>query len=141
MDGKTMKNIKELLSEANLKNTKGRVSVLSVLSDAHRPLTIEEVSNRLKEKVHFVTLYRMFKQFVDSEIVYQTDLRKGKVYYELQQEHHHHIICTQCERQEEITSCLKLIEEYALKNSLHFRTIQSHALEFFSVCNTCSSIK
>jgi Fe2+ or Zn2+ uptake regulation protein len=130
--------IHTLLDKAGLKRTKGRVAVLGVLLSKSKPLTIEEIEKGLSIKIHMVTLYRMLRQFVQKNIVYQTDLRTGKAYYELQQEHHHHIVCTVCGVQEEVKACITNLQKNIQKEAKHFDTIDTHSLEFFGVCTKCT---
>jgi len=139
MNQNTHQRAREVLVDTKLKQTKGRIATLVILLKAKNPLTIEDIQSRSTDEVHFVTLYRMLKQFVDVGIVYQTDLRKGKAYYELQNSHHHHITCTTCGTQEEITSCLNDVQKKALQQSRQFKGIHSHMLEFFSVCMACDN--
>ncbi len=127
------------LDRAKLKHTKARFAVLSVLLEARSPLTIEDIQRQLKVKVHTVTLYRMLKKFVESGIVYQTDLRTGKAYYEFQKEHHHHVTCTDCGLQEEVKTCVARLQNNAQKETKNFKNINTHSLEFFGVCNKCTS--
>ncbi len=133
----TANEIDSLLETSGLKRTRGRIAVLHALRKAHKPIAIEDLHTSLTEPIHFVTLYRMLKQFVDAGIVYQTDLRSGKAYYELQREHHHHITCTKCGHQEEFSICANPLLNDISKKSKDFEDITSHTFELFSVCNSC----
>lgn len=139
MKEKDQKSICNMLCDAKLKHTNGRISVLHILLKAKGPLTIEEIQKQLKENVHTVTLYRMLRQFVEKGIVYQTDLRTGKAYYELQREHHHHVTCTNCGLQEEVKACVARLQKNAEKEVKNFTSISTHSLEFFGVCDKCAS--
>ncbi len=127
-----------LLAERGLKRTSTRVHVLAELMRAHEPLSIDVLTKRVPD-VHMVTLYRMLERFVEEGIVYQTDFRNGKAWFEFQPHHHHHITCTGCGRTEDIDICIKKEEENALRASRHFTSVKSHILEFFGRCRTCKT--
>lgn len=127
-----------LLAQYGFKVTKQRRAVLTYLIDAHKPCSIESLSHAVPS-VNQVTLYRMLKQFVDVGLVYQTDFRSGKAYFEFQTHHHHHIVCTSCGAQEAVDACLpaSFVEQVA-NGSKEFRTVMHHTLEFFGTCKRCT---
>ncbi len=130
--------VEKILQKSGLKKTKGRVQILGLLVNANKPLSIEEIECLVGTDVHFVTLYRMLHQFAKSGIVYQTDLRKGKVHYELQKKHHHHIVCSICGVQEDVPMCMDALQASVASRSKKFNAIDNHVLEFFGVCKKCS---
>lgn len=126
----------EFLKLHGLKITTTRTDVLDTLRDAHKPMTAEMLQVLLGAKVNPATTYRTLQIFVEKGLVYQTNFRDGKAYYEYQDHHHHHVICTQCGIKEETNVCL---DTKKLARSLeNFKTLNSHILEFFGVCKTCS---
>lgn len=132
--------VTEVLESVGLRATPQRVAILEVLRRAGEPLSIDAIETRVKGKANYVTLYRVLKQCVDAGIVYQTDFRSGKAYYELQHgdHHHHHITCTSCGKRVE-THCNQQQYEAALSQaSDEFSTITSHTLEFFGICTSCA---
>ncbi|QSH39471.1 transcriptional repressor [Candidatus Kaiserbacteria bacterium] len=130
--------VERILQGSGLKKTKGRVQVLGILINARNPMSIEEIECLVGTDIHFVTLYRMLRQFSKSGIVYQTDLRKGKVHYELQKKHHHHIVCTSCGIQEDVPMCMDDVQASIARQSKRFNVIDNHVLEFFGICKKCS---
>ncbi|MFA7193446.1 MAG: Fur family transcriptional regulator [Candidatus Paceibacterota bacterium] len=137
---KIVKNIRQILKDADLKITKNRLSVLELLISNSKPLSVEDIFKKLK-KADQVTIYRILNQFVLKDIVYQTDFRSGKAYFEFQDHHHHHIICKGCGDLEEVEICLpeNFIKKIQ-KNSTKFKKVSDHALEFFGTCGKCSNI-
>jgi Fe2+ or Zn2+ uptake regulation protein len=133
---------KNALKEVSVTPTKQRVAVLSALMGSAGPITIDQLEKKVKNSVNYVTLYRILKLFVDKNLVYQTDFREGKAYFEYQEDghHHHHIVCTKCGHKEKTNDCHET-DSYAhvLRQSRKFKLITSHSLEFFGICNTCSS--
>lgn len=133
--------IEKLLKDSNLKVTKRRVAVFSVLTSINEPLSIDAIFIALPVKMNKTTLYRILHTYATMGLVYQTDFRDGKAYFEFQNKHHHHIICTKCGTREGIASCTfgDLIPLFT-KTSKKFKTVTSHTLEFFGICKKCSSL-
>ncbi len=130
----------DILKEKSLKVTKNRIRILDFLISESKPMSIEDIFKKLKN-MDQVTIYRTINQFVQKGLVYQTDFRSGKAYFEFQNHHHHHIVCTNCGDLEEIELCVP--DSYLKKvksQSKSFKNIQEHALEFFGVCFKCDKI-
>lgn len=133
-------NLREILKNSNLKITKNRLLVLEFLILNSKPLSVEDIFKKLKTADQ-VTIYRILNQFVLKDIVYQTDFRSGKAYFEFQNHHHHHIVCKDCGHFEEVDICLPTnFIKKVQSNSQKFKKISDHALEFFGLCNTCDKI-
>lgn len=135
-----MSKTQDILKEAEMKVTKNRVAVLDLLITSGKPLSVEDVFKKLKTADQ-VTIYRILNQFVLKGIVYQTDFRSGKAYFEFQDHHHHHIVCKGCGDLEEVDICLP--ENFIKKvqgDSSKFKKVSDHALEFFGLCCKCDKI-
>lgn len=131
-------NVRALLVSHGFKVTKQRLEVLSFLIDAHEPCSIELIAHKVPS-VNQVTVYRMLKQFADAGIVYQTDFRSGKAYFEFQEHHHHHVVCMSCGTQEAVDVCLPdSVTNRVLRSSKLFTQVAHHALEFFGTCKRCT---
>jgi Fur family transcriptional regulator, peroxide stress response regulator len=138
---KTLKN-KELLGWANilrqqgLKVTKDRLLVLSVLKDQTKPLSIQEIEQRLgRHEVNQVTLYRILKQLTQLGLVRQLNFRQAHARYELQLGHHHHVICQNCGAVKDFeVKDNKLVK---LAGKLTNYQIRQHNLELFGLCRNC----
>ncbi len=132
--------MQDILKGVGMKVTKNRLSVLSLLITSKKPLSVEDIFKKLKTADQ-VTIYRILNQFVLNDIVYQTDFRSGKAYFEFQDHHHHHIVCKSCGDLEEVEVCLleKFIEKVQ-KSSSKFKKVSDHALEFFGTCGKCDKI-
>ncbi|MEY2641262.1 MAG: hypothetical protein RL150_655 [Candidatus Parcubacteria bacterium] len=131
-------DVRSLLQMHAFKVTKQRVAVLEHLQHAHGPCTIEDIAHAVPA-VNQVTVYRMLKQFVDAGIIYQTDFRSGKAYFEFQEHHHHHVVCTSCGAQEAVEACLPAsFVDHVSTQTKHFASVAHHALEFFGTCKRCA---
>lgn len=131
------KAIHTLLRSHGLKATRQRSALLSQLRAAGEPMTTEDLQRRLGGKINIATVYRVLSDLVRAGLVYQTDFRAGRAYYEFQVHHHHHIICTVCGRKEAVEICEPEWVDEVRQGAKHFSSISSHMLEFFGVCKLC----
>lgn len=134
-------DLARLIKEAGLKITRGRVSVLEFLYKNNEPVSIDVIRKKIKN-IDNVTIYRILNNFVEKGIVYQTNFRDGKAYFEYQEKHHHHLVCTNCGLKESLDICIdKDIYQNVIKKSKSFGFIKTHMLEFFGLCNKCAGSK
>ena len=129
------------LKTGGLKITSARLNLLDILKHAKKPMSIKDISRRLTESdMDLVTLYRNVESLQNLGVVKQVNLKDRRVYYELSGgEHHHHLICTNCGRLEDIQVQEVKLNKTFLKNH-GFVKVTDHSLEFFGLCNKCSSI-
>jgi len=105
---KAGQRIEQLLESANLRLTKPRIVVISVLLGSDKPVTQQEIADKAgAEAPDKVTIYRILETFVKAGIVHKAFLRERTRHYELAHnctEHqcHPHFTCTNCGR----TVCL-----------------------------------
>jgi Fur family ferric uptake transcriptional regulator len=134
---KKASDLEKIIKDSNLKSTKNRVEVLSFLKKEHKPLTAEEISKKLK--INIVTIYRVLEKLVSKGIIYQTDFRKGKSFFEFQDKdhHHHHIVCSECNHREAVNYCLDKKDFKNIISNSGFQKMNGHILEFFGVCKKC----
>jgi Fur family ferric uptake transcriptional regulator len=129
-----------LLEPTGLKITTERLLVLQTLINLSEPASVEKVSSLLKKDVNESTVYRILDRLTQHGLLYQSNFRDSKAYYEYQEKHHHHITCTSCGQQEHISVCLPPSTEKAiLKKSKIFCQPLHHTLEFFGICKKCES--
>jgi len=128
-----------ILREKNFRVTPSRVALLEILIDLHDPVTVEDIEKKLTKKINKTTIYRALDDFLKKGILSQTHFRDGKTYYEYQAHHHHHIVCTSCGIKEEVSMCIQSSLPTVNRQSKKFSNIHDHILEFFGVCNACTS--
>jgi len=128
-----------LLQGKDFKITPSRIEILSILIKKHSPMTVEDIQSLLQIKINKTTVYRALDSFVKKGILSQTYFRDAKTYYEYQDSHHHHIVCTSCGVKEEISLCIKSSLPTLSQQSKKFSSVHDHILEFFGLCNTCTS--
>lgn len=134
--------IGDLLRETGLKATPGRIELLQFLRKEQKPLTVKEIVQGLRGALDQVTVYRALEALTLKGVIRKVDMRHPHAHYEMVigREHHHHLICTLCERVEDVAHCETGNLEYqVLRSSKEFTSIESHALEFYGVCKKCST--
>ncbi len=122
--------------------TKNRSALLELfLSEAH-PLSAEEIQKKLKRKrvtADPSTLYRELDFLVQEAVIQEVKLQPKKRFFELSfKKHHHHLVCLRCEAIDEVEMDNELeVLEKKIQRKRNFQ-IQSHVLEFFGLCASCS---
>ncbi|OYP11299.1 transcriptional repressor, partial [Lachnotalea glycerini] len=97
-----------ILKSADLKQTKKRTIIITILENAAAPLTAEEIMELSSKelKMSFSTVYRALNALADKNIVTKTVYQDGKLYYKIHTHSHQHILkCTKCNECIPIDSC------------------------------------
>ena len=138
----TLEKFSNVLRGHGYKATPARLSLLSALSKADRPLTIQAIRKSLGGKVNQATIYRSIESLLEISVIHQVDMRHGHAHYELRSDtkHHHHLICRKCGVTEDVRACdVGVLEQAALKGSSKFAGVLEHSLEFFGRCKKCAN--
>lgn len=130
-------DFKKLLQDNNLRITEPRLIILEKLFNIGEPVSIDALEKKINKKMDISTLYRSLKKMVDTGILYQTDFREGKAFFEYQRHHHHHIVCTSCGIKESVDFCIEKEIKNISTKSKKFNIVKNHSLEFFSTCKKC----
>lgn len=123
---------------APIRKTAKRTHILTVLSSVHVPMTVQEIKREIDTAVHTATVYRALIDLVESGAVRRVNIHARSVHYESNTDHHHHIVCTQCEKIEDVHTEPKSLDKNVLSNSRSFKMVTSHSLEFFGICKECA---
>lgn len=131
--------LRNTLREAGFRATPGKIAILEVLFRADQPLTIAEISKKIKADLDQTTLYRTIQSFVEAKIAQALNFNDRSVRYEslIGASHHHHVICKKCNHVEDVDICGVNFEKLVLVKSESFKAIESHAVELFGTCNNC----
>ena len=81
----------------NIKLTKKRQHILTVLKEHSGTLSAADISHRLPE-IDLVTIYRNLELFVTEKLIKKIHLGLDEAQFEYQHEPHHHAICTSCDK-------------------------------------------
>ena len=131
----------ELLRDAGLRVTPGRLQLLSILEKEPAPLTVYEIERKLKGALNQVTVYRSLAALTKAKIVKRVNLEHDHAHFEIAhgREHHHHAVCRSCGAVEDIEiPHTSKPEQEALKRAKRFAVLDSYALDFFGLCKQCA---
>ncbi len=138
------KKPREILSNNNISITNPRLLVIEELLATKKPIAIEELQIKLKDKVAVSTLYRVISDLKSINILDEISSPDNITMVELSlvdTTHHHHMFCEKCgdvidiELSEEFENKLDY-EISALEHKLQMK-INDHGLELFGVCKSC----
>lgn len=128
----------DFLKERGYKVTEGRKVILGVLKKYHKPLSVKDIQEKVKN-IDTVTIYRNLEQFAKTGIVNKLSLGGDRAYFEYSDNHHHHVVCTNCGYIEELSGCMVPEKLPKTKNLKFFAKISHHSLEFFGLCLSCDN--
>ena len=132
---------REILKHYDIKYTKQRDVILTILKSYRRPLTSEYIYEECKgviESLSLSTVYRILNAFVDKDVVKKTNLDvENRMLFELNRhEHNHHLLCLGCSKIVQISSCPLKQYEMEIQENLGYH-ITSHKLEIYGYCPEC----
>lgn len=90
-----MSNLEEKCTEAGLKMTGQRKTILKVLDTAEDHPSVEDVYERAKKidkSISIATVYRTLSLLDELDLVIRHEFQEGYSRYELNWEHHHHLV-------------------------------------------------
>jgi Fe2+ or Zn2+ uptake regulation protein len=138
------KKPRDILSNNNISITNPRLLVVEELLSTKKPIAIEDLQIKLKDKVAVSTLYRVISDLKSINILEEITSPDNITMVELSlvdTTHHHHMFCENCgdvidiELSEEFEN--KLDNEIkALENKLKVK-INDHGLELLGSCKAC----
>lgn len=128
-----------LLKDAELKSTRKRCLLLSILQEENRPMTAAELLEKANpiQQMNPSTVYRTLNTLSQKGMLSKTIRKDGKSYFSLEtHQHHHRLICKLCQKVIPVDSCplQELEEDLEQKTGFH---ITGHTLEFFGICPEC----
>jgi Fur family ferric uptake transcriptional regulator len=133
----------EKLKALDLKTTKKRMLIISILEKCHSPLTAEEIHEYTSKQIpmNLSTIYRTLSILTEKKVLLKNLSQDGKSYYQLNTNlHKHTLMCTLCNKIMPIEDCPLQDFEDQLSKSTNY-TITGHSLEFTGICPTCSKLK
>ena len=121
-----------------IRMTQQRRAILSVLEQAQRPLSPQEIlvgSGAGGGEISLTTVYRTLKAVVEAGRVVVVEFVGQAPRYELSGlKHHHHFLCKSCDRLYDIPGCPGSFEGLAPKGF----TVHGHDLLLQGMCESCS---
>ncbi len=133
--------VRDILSEAGLKNTKYRVEIIDLLNKSDKLLSAHDIHSILSENectINLSTVYRTLDKLVEFKIINKLFIDKdSQAMYEYNKnEHHHLIICQSCNKIMSVYNCP--LEEFQkeVEERTGFEVI-GHKIEFYGYCEKC----
>lgn len=90
-----MPNLEQLCSDAGLKMTAPRRTILKVLGESEDHPSVEDVHDRARDidsSISIATVYRTLSLLDELGIVIRHEFQEGYSRYEVNWDHHHHLI-------------------------------------------------
>ena len=119
------------------RKTQQREIIFEIISDAHGPVTVNEILEAAEAKgiqVGIATVYRTVKLLLNSEKIRAVTLPDGQSRYESAElKHHHHFHCNKCGTVIDIHQCCMHLHEDEIEGHL----IKSHEITLFGLCKDC----
>lgn len=120
--------------------TASRRRVIDAVLAQPAHFTVDDVLHDTR-KVGRATVFRTMKLLTDLNIVCRVLLEDGALHYRLSiGGHHHHLVCRDCGRVEDFSTCdvASLVRE--LQRATDYE-IEGHWLEVYGRCSTCRLLK
>ena len=130
----------ERLRAAGYKITPARRAVLDVLAQDHahlNPAEVLERSQAIYPAIGRATVYRTLELLTELGVLRPIYGGDHALSFIDAQGGHHHLVCGECGAMFEFDECMASEIAQSLEERFNFR-IQSHLLEFYGQCATCS---
>ena len=139
MKSATSKRIEDLLRSGNLRRTVPRVTILSAVLKAHKPLTQDQISASLAPTIpNKVTIDRALESFCKAGFVHKAFMQKRTWHYELadkctESQCHPHFTCKKCG----VTQCLTKLSLPLVKGLNSGFIIHRQQVRLEGLCPRC----
>ena len=128
------------LAAGGRRRTAQRVVVAEALAGAKRALSAQELYERIRTThptIGRATVYRALEQQVQDGMASRFE-REGHVsaYIACDAEHHHHLVCTSCQRVEDVAEDV-VAPMLGAVGRRHDFSVDHAALDFYGLCSRC----
>lgn len=126
---------------SDLKNTKQRTAIQTILENSSQPVSAEEIYAKLIEQkisVSLSTIYRTLEVMVSKELAIKLIINdESKALYELNRKiHKHYLVCLDCKKILSVMCCP--LEEYEERLAVDTGfLIEGHKLNIYGYCPEC----
>jgi Fur family transcriptional regulator, ferric uptake regulator len=132
--------VRTRLAEGGRRRTEQRVIVAEALASAKRALSAQELYERVRVAhpgIGRATVYRALEAQVEDGMASRFE-RDGHIsaYIACDPEHHHHLVCTSCQRVEDVAEDV-VAPMLASVGRRHDFQVDHAALDFYGLCPSC----
>jgi len=127
----------------NHRNTKQKQLILTILKEAHRPMSINEIYTKVVKHLPRIaksTIYRNIDNLFNQELIDKYYLNDNEIFYLIRadrHEHRHFVICEDCKKTFDLPSCpLHDIENAIEKEGF---IIKDHQIQITAICKDCNN--
>lgn len=124
------------------RNTKQKQLIVSILKNARRPLSINEIYNKTIHNLPRIaksTIYRNIDMLLDNNLIEKYYFNDNEVFYrykENENEHAHYIICDKCKNVYDLPFCpIREIEKSIEADGF---IIKEHQIQITGICKSCA---
>lgn len=127
------------------RNTKQKQILLSILKEADRPLSINEIYTQIVlqlPKIAKSTIYRNIDSLLSQKLIDKYHFNDNEVFYRIKSdshEHKHYIICNDCKKIFDLPSCPIQDLEDAMEEEGFI--IKDHQIQISGICKYCAKNK
>lgn len=127
---------------SHLKKTKSRVLIYNILQESSFPLTVEDISNKIKDSsIDLSTIYRTLTTFEKHQLIKkEVNNQKENVYSLLSNKDEHVLVCKICHRRITLNECPYHEVNKKIEEKTGF-LIQDQNIEIYGVCPQCQKKK
>lgn len=127
------------------RNTKQKQILLSILKEADRPLSINEIYSLFVIKLPKIaksTIYRNIDSLLNQNLIEKYHFNDNEIFYRIKancKEHKHYVICDDCKRVFDLPEC----PIHDLENELEHEgfIIKDHQIQISGICKACANNK
>ena len=132
--------VADRLTAGGRRLTRQRVVVAEALARASRAVSAQELHEQLRPKhprLGLATVYRALEAQVEDGMASRLE-RTGHVsaYVACDPEHHHHVVCTRCQRVEDLAEDIVQPTLRAVRRRHDF-AVEHATLDFYGLCASC----
>ena len=119
------------------RKTEQKKMILDVLSAEKRPVSVDDIHNKLEKKIAKSTIYRNLTAMIEEGMIERYYLADNAIHYLLRNnEHQHFITCTKCQDIAPISGCSIHYMEKKTEQDTGF-LVSSHYLQMSGKCKKC----
>ncbi len=131
------------LIPSDLKKTKARIKILTILKDSDKPMTAVDIHTLLikaDENTNLSTVYRILDAFAERNVLTKTHYSDDSTaYYSLrnpEENEMNSVVCLSCKKRFFLKGAV--VDEQSLEKKMDGFHITAHKMELYGYCKECA---